>query len=303
MLSLTDNFEFEVHSDKVKKKIEYCLNMTAEEPVLSYAQIVNKLKNTNAIKPSRETTNLRPSDSKSIDRRVTDLCSQLIQIKSDIQTLVQCSLEITNKIRELQDRIKNQETSCVNEKIDDLFQQQTAIVNKHNAVADMVQHSQSEEIREKRKKQVVITHPTININSDQIHQQVMKIFTEVLFMEPKNIDTAFQTTKMKRENTVIVSFSHVMFKKFMFVARKQVRENDINKTNGLFINDNLTSYNYNLLKGLKEERKTRSEENKPNFKYIFTIDGRVFVRESDDGYPKHISSKEELRKFLSSLEA
>ena len=88
---------------------------------------------------------------------------------------------------------------------------------------------------------------------------------------------------------------------FIFKAMKNLRTIKSNKQYNLYINDNLTSYTFSLLKHLKHERNRRPEMSIMNFDVVFCFDGRTFVKRtksSNSSYALLISNRLSLEKFL-----
>ena len=84
-----------------------------------------------------------------------------------------------------------------------------------------------------------------------------------------------------------------------------MRQNDPESCDDLFVNDNMTQYNYSLLKELKSEKKKRKDSKRKSFDVLFVRDGKVFAKkdkESDDSYPIWISNMVVLKKFIESIE-
>ena len=125
-------------------------------------------------------------------------------------------------------------------------------------------------------------------------------------MEPREIDSGFNVKKVTyRPNTVIVVFSVIKFKRFVFGALKRLRLRDQDLCTDLFINDNMTSYNYSILKHLKSEKKKRSEERRKSFESVYVFDGKVYVKKQKTNQPNSaiwISSVQSMKNFLESLD-
>ena len=139
----------------------------------------------------------------------------------------------------------------------------------------------SEEERKKRILHASITHPTLNKNHDDLHAHVKSFFESTLQMDSRHIDSNFQARKGHNENNVIVSFSNKRFKIFMYDAKKLLRQSNSPAYQNLFINDDLTPYNFRILMDLKNYRKSIRRANDP-FRSIYTRDGRVFVKMTTD---------------------
>ena len=59
---------------------------------------------------------------------------------------------------------------------------------------------------------------------------------------------------------------------------KRLRQNSAQNRVTVYLNENLSSYNFNLLMKLKRERKRRREEGIATFESVYSFEGRVFVK-------------------------
>ena len=164
----------------------------------------------------------------------------------------------------------------------------------------------SEEERKSRILEITITHPQIDVSNENLLSHVKSFMADKLQMEPREIDSGFNVKKVAyRPNTVIVVFSAIKFIRFVFGALKRLRLRDQDLCTDLFINDNMTSYNYSILKHLKGEKKKRSEERRKSFESVYVFDGKVYVKKQKTNQPNSaiwISSVQSMKKFLESLD-
>ena len=176
-----------------------------------------------------------------------------------------------------------------------------ALISNDSQRIDKLEYISSEEERKKRSLEVSVTDPSINIGSNNLSQQIEKLFTDKLKMERREIDSRLLVRKAKRTNTAIVSFSDQRFKKFAFRARKKIREENESPTD-LFLNDNLTPYNHKILMELKKRRKTFNDDTDP-FISIYSFDGRVFIKMKNSTNPesKNIKNMEQMKNLLDGL--
>ena len=121
---------------------------------------------------------------------------------------------------------------------------------------EKLEYTTSEAERERKLLQVKVTHPDISTSSPDLNLHVKKFFYEQLNMQNREIDDQMYVAKMPQPNTVMITLSHHRFKVFLFRAKKELRINSAQVYHDLFINENLTSLNYSLLKKLKSEKKT-----------------------------------------------
>ena len=122
-------------------------------------------------------------------------------------------------------------------------------------------------------------------------------------MPPRDIDSAFRVARGSRANTVVNTFSSRKFKTFLFAARKRLRREGESLASELFLNENLTLYNFALLKLLKSERKRRVDANIESFTSVFSFDGKIYVRRGADSENLHIKSRESYEAFINSLDS
>ena len=92
------------------------------------------------------------------------------------------------------------------------------------------------------------------------------------------IDSNRVVAKAKVGNTVLLKLSGRRFKVFLFAAKKRLRQSSDNNIVTIYLNENLSSYNFNLLMKLKRERKRRREEGIATFESVYSVEGRVFVK-------------------------
>ena len=88
---------------------------------------------------------------------------------------------------------------------------------------DRLEYLSSEQERSKRLLEVRLTHPLIIESSDNLSDHVKNFMVSHMNMTAREVDTSFQVRQMKREHTVLITFSHVRFKRFfMLLGRDYV---------------------------------------------------------------------------------
>ena len=83
-----------------------------------------------------------------------------------------------------------------------------------------------------------------------------------------------------------------------------MRDNDRDSTSGLYMNDNLTTFNFNLFMKLKREKQRRTENQLENFEALYTIDGRIYLkisRQATNDEAIAIRNNADVEKFLSKM--
>ena len=141
-----------------------------------------------------------------------------------------------------------------------------------------LEYTSSEEERKRRVLQITIKHPELNSSAPELERYVRNFLEQKMKMETREIDANLSAVKAPRDNKIIVTLSHKRYKTFLFKSRKNLRQADEEATKDLFINDNLTTFNFGLLMQLKRERSRRLSENLPNFAVVYTFNGKVFIK-------------------------
>ena len=156
----------------------------------------------------------------------------------------------------------------------------------------------SEEERKKRSLEVCFTHPNIQTSSVNVSEQLGSLLRDTLKLESHQFDANLRVRKSKRDNTVIVTFSHQRFKSFAYRARKKLRVEGEDVVD-LYLNDNLTSYNHKILMELKKKRKIFARSDDP-FSTIYSFEGKVFAKLKRDLNMDsiHIKNNNQLERFL-----
>ena len=160
----------------------------------------------------------------------------------------------------------------------------------------------SEDERRRRLLEVSITHPLIDVSTPDLSSHMKQFLSSRMQMEHREIDSQFTVKKLPRNNTVLVTFSDKKFKRFIFAAKKRLRLENVEICNNLYINENLTSYNYSILKKLKLEKTRRFLEKIPTFESVYAFEGKVYVKKSrSEQSAVCISNTREYMEFLDSL--
>ena len=166
---------------------------------------------------------------------------------------------------------------------------------------DRLEYRNSEEERMRRSLEVNITHPTIDNSVEDLEAHVREFLTGNMHMENRSIDVNMKVKKSPRENTVQITLSHIRFKRFLFIAKKKLREENVHNAENLYLNEYLTSYNFEILKKLKAEKKRRNESNLPFFDTVYCFEGRIYVKKVRSADKKDaicINTRSSLQKIL-----
>ena len=123
-----------------------------------------------------------------------------------------------------------------------------------------------------------LTHPNINNSVRDLGTRVREFLCDHLGMENRNIDANRKIKKSKRQNIVQINLSNTRFKKFFYAAKKKIRTDKPENHDNFYLNEYLTAYNFDILKGLKLERKRCSDENMTCFEAVYTYEGQVYIK-------------------------
>ena len=154
-------------------------------------------------------------------------------------------------------------------------------VGDQSSRIDRLEYLSSERERENRLLQVVITHPDIDNNCTQLTEHIREFFSSTMPMISREIDTGMAVIRRGRDHTVMDTFSARRFKTFLFAARKKRRDNEAQESE-LFVNENLTQYNFSPLKLLKTEKKKRIQMGTNSFTSVFSFDVKIYVKTAAD---------------------
>ena len=171
---------------------------------------------------------------------------------------------------------------------------------------DKLEYTASEEERRRRLLQVTITHPEISQNNSNVVSDTKSFLVNKLLLQEREIDPLLQVRLQRRENTVLLTFSAQRYRNFLYAARKRLRVNNPDRCTNLYINENLTNYNFVMMRQLKAERRSRNVAGKNSFHAVYTFDGKVFVRMRAGDSPdsrSHITSPQQLGLFLAKLDS
>ena len=154
--------------------------------------------------------------------------------------------------------------------------------------------------------EVHLNHQSIEPTSEELFTAVAHFLSDKLKLEGREIDSNMRVLKTKRPHTVLVCLSDRKFKRFLFSALKKYRELDASRDDQIYINDNLTTYNYNLFKTLKLERDHLRENQRQTFEVVYSFEGKIFVKKKigdskEDA--RHIRTVSQMKSFVSTFSA
>lgn len=293
----------EFSSDKVKKSAKLLLKMSPKgshlkdnlkENLISVMDLKRSLEKV-TIKEKRKSN--RNNDKKKIEDCFRDITAD---ISTKLETMANVVIGALDRINQIEERLDALEGYVGDDAPS--YASVTAFSEKTNIqvsdIKERLDFSDSEKIRASRLLMSCITHPSINRESENLKQDVISVMRNEMNMDDREIDKNMQVTTSKRENTVVVSYSDQRFKKFTFTAKKKLRENNIDHE-GLYVNDYLTSFNYNILNSLRMWKKDRVCRGESCYESVYTYEGKVYIKmkskENKSLYIKNIKTFEQLK--------
>ena len=272
-----------------------------------YTTMLNKL-------TTSEKKSARINNSKDIKDLIKDVQTDIANVGAKFDTLAKCLTGAFNKIESLESEIctlKSELSALKSDVLEMKTKPQASTSNgTYSAVLqathvdriNKLEFQNSEDERRNNSSQVLITHSSLNKDSENPVDHVKIFLRSKIRMENREIDANMTVRRAQRENTFRITFSHPRFKGFLYKAKKNLRLQNDAETAELYINDHLTALNYQILMGLKKKRKTYSENTDP-FKSLYTHNGRIFMKLKIDGEAlgKHIKTREEMTALICSL--
>ena len=295
-------------SNSIVKQANSCLTMkpdmvkSSKSKVGSSASLrtrLEKLKN-----PPNKQRSGRLESRKQIEDCVKDIQCDFANTSKKLDFLVECVVSVFDRLETLEDKV---ESLLSKEDSHRLSTQTYAHITRASGPSDeerldRLEYLASEEERRKRQLEVVITHPDIDSTEENLEPVVKNFLSNHMEMEAREIDGSMRIRKLPRDHAVLLSLSDRRFKTFLFKAKKNIRLKSRVKYEHLFVNDNITSYNYSMLKKLKDEKRRRSESAIPGFETVYCFEGRVYVKKSKTADALCVSNKKTLAKFIKDLD-
>ena len=109
--------------------------------------------------------------------------------------------------------------------------------------------------------QITLTHQTLDTEHQDLSPHTKDFLSITPHMVPRETVANMQIQKSSRGNTIQLTLSDRRFENFLFASQKKLRNRETETEKGasqsLFINENLASYNYKMLKKLKQEKRAR----------------------------------------------
>ena len=290
------------------KSLEKCLNLKPElsvkSKIISVKDIRSNLKSCNVKKSSRIVNknlkfNNMSNDRTIIQNTLREISDDILSLHSKIEGLFSTMDSVLDKIECLETRIEILENNRASSMETYSSAVQRNMDEKNLNRVERLEYFASEQEREKRICELTITHPSFSkFTSNDFMGQLKNFFDKDLRMENREIDANMTGRKIK-ENTVLLQFSDRRFKGFLFSARKRLRNAQNSICKDLFINENLTPFNFKILKNLKNENKRRNSNGSGKFGNVYSFEGKVYVKYNDKAI--HIKNQASLTEFLSNI--
>ena len=186
--------------------------------------------------------NLRSSsnsnyEKKKLDNASQELLSDMMKLNKNFECLIECFYTILDKIDEITDlknklevmelRVTKLEKGPSNTKqavssghVD--CRQDHSPDDQANRI-DRLEYISSERERENRLLQVVISHPSLDPDCNQLKDHIVGFLSNTMGMTGREIDTSMSVICKGRPHSVMITFSSRLFKTFLFAARTKER--------------------------------------------------------------------------------
>ena len=302
------------NSNKVKRAIQQCDDMrpvisTRDDNLKTIQQLridMNSDSNVNSpINSSRSLRSTGRDDRKKLEDFMSDISSDLVGIQKKFDSLMNCVSGILNRLENIESRLATLENKETNQPSYS-HAIQNGIPNESVSLPriERLEFLSSEDERKNRLLQLTLTHPDIDNSHDSLNDHIKDFLCRTMKMNQREIDANLYAQKSPRLNTVLIKFSDRRFKIFLYSARKRLRNGEGDSLRNLYINEYLTSYNYDILKKLKQEKKRLEENGSPSFASVYSFEGRVFVKRNlDDATNQaiHVRNPTVMKEFISSI--
>ena len=176
-------------SERVQKQIDYCLKMKPEDTNTSVGELQEKLDKLITRQDDTKQYKLRPNSSTNVDKKKIDstfheLSLDLVRLNNNFECLIECVKNVLVHIDEL--NIIRAKIETLNDRITQLERRHTLQstasfkgnqfhTDQSNRI-DKLEYVTSERERENRLLQVVITHPCITPDSNNLTDHIRHFY-------------------------------------------------------------------------------------------------------------------------------
>ena len=283
-----ENFDDTTPSDRVNIAVKKCMNMRPDTVDSDFYKNL-RMKITNSSDWNSNARQLRSNcninDKKKIEDMLREFSGDFSNLHKKFDAFASNVVGLIDRVESMETRIATMEAWKHDAQSTSRSVSYASIVQNgnidENSTSDRIgklEYSGSEDERKNKLLHLQLTHPSLDSNSPFLSLHVQNFLKQHLKMSPREIDVNMVTYKSSRPHTVIIKCSDRSFKLFVYSARKKLRSDSPHLCEDLFINDDLTSYNFSLLKCLKNERKQRIQDGKANFETVYSYNGKIFVK-------------------------
>ena len=245
----------------------------------------------------------RSSDRKNIEDCFRDLQTDIRSLSDKFNAVYQVIGSILDRMEAIEAQVQKLQSPEVKNSETPSYAE--VVKSDEGERLERLEYIASEEERRNRLNQISITHSSLDSSSDSLNSDMKNFLKRIMKLDEDSIDDNLICRKTSKPNTVIVTFSQRKFKLGLFRSKKTMRLEGSSSYKDLYINDNLTPYNFKLLMSIKSERTRRSNGDLKSFDTIYTHEGRVFVKISKSGDKKsaiHIRTRSIFCNFLRDLD-
>ena len=226
----------------------------------------------------------------SVESLYTDMQSDFNALQTNVSIVNIRINDIFTVLRNLSDRVDilegcDQSQSLLNDDLEARLSKQEFF------------HSELE--RKARTNDILLTHPDLNASNANINKHVAA-FIQRKFQLPLAKLNGLTARKIGPDiHTLLISFPNEKTVGELFKIKKELRSE--NKDDDLFLNEFLTTYNYNLLKSLKSIMAVCRKKKQPEIIYsTFSFRGRIYVKKTKDSDRILIKDKSDIKKLFQS---
>lgn len=244
------------------------------------------------INPTEEESNEDEPKEKSVIEIGTEGKHLLVELNSNVLLLTQKVDALEKSVQFMSNKYDTllKEVVTLREWKDTQMGVKEKVKNLEDRVNEMEQYSRTKNIEIKGVEECV---------NENLKQVVVKIAHKVgeVGITENDIDSVHRIGNMNNRNPkdIIVQFKDRVSRNRLLLKRKErIRSNEVaegRKDNVVYINEHLTAYN----KQLFWQAKVKSKE--LNFKFVWSKEGKIFIRKSEREKAYRIRNEEDLTKI------
>lgn len=230
---------------------------------------------------TKQRSSARIDDKKKLEEYFREMSTDFSNLGKKFDTIISCLTGVFDKIDEIESRMNDLESRATIQQ-GSLYADIAAAPPRppDDARLDKIEYITSEEERKRRSLEVSLTHPDIDHSTEDLNNHLRVFLSGHMKMENRSIDANMRVRKSSRDHSVLITLSDIRYKRFLFAASKQLRLHHPQLYQNFYLNENLTSYNFELLRTLKTEKKRRNELNLPCYDTVYSFDGRIFIKKT-----------------------